>query len=452
MRVRARLGSGRRLDRLHHHILGAMEVAVQAVSPTVLIRRHLKIDHGMLRVDDLSLPLDSFRKIWVIGAGKASGGMAEAIEQLLGSRVSGGLVVLPNYLRPWPRSRRIVITRGTHPTPSEHNVRNAMRMLELIDEASRRDLVIVLISGGSSALMEYPMAGIRLADLSRTTDMLLESGARVEEINAVRKHLSRLKGGRLAEKLGEPQVLTLIISDVVGDRLDAIGSGPTAPDPTTYREAKKVLEKYNLWRNIPAPVSALIERGIGGIIAETPKDPRTFKRVKNVIVGNNRQSCLAAASHLKKMGYDAHVLSTSLVGEAKAVGRILGSITLDIRDSGLLSSPAVLISGGETTVTVNGRGKGGRNQELALAAAIMLDQSRGLVFGSLGTDGVDGPTNAAGAMVDGTTVARGHKRGLDPEKCLENNDSYTYFSAVGDLVRTGPTGTNVNDLMFMAAG
>lgn len=452
MRVRARLSSGRRLDRLHHDILRAMEVAVQAVSPTILCQSHLKVDHGILRVDGLSLPLDGFRNIWVIGAGKASGGMAESIEQLLRSRVSGGLVVVPSYLRPWPRSRRIVFTGGTHPTPSENNVRNARRMLELVDDASRRDLVIVLISGGSSSLMEYPMAGIKIEDLSRTTDMLLESGARIEEINAVRKHLSRLKGGRLAEKLGEPRVLTLIISDVVGDRLDAIGSGPTTPDPTTYREAKQVLEKYNLWRNIPARVSALIEQGIGGIIPETPKDPRTFRRVNNVIVGNNRQSCLAAAAHLKKMGYDAHVLSTSLVGEAKAVGRILGSITLDIRDSGLLSSPAVLISGGETTVTVNGRGKGGRNQELALAAAIMLDRSRGLVFGSLGTDGVDGPTDAAGAIVDGTTVARGHKRGLDPEECLENNDSYTYFSAVGDLVRTGPTGTNVNDLMFMAAG
>ncbi len=297
------------------------------------------------------------------------------------------------------------------------------------------------------------MERISLEDERKTTSLLLKSGASIHEINTVRKHISRVKGGRLAEAVDGARVLTLIISDVVGDQVDTIGSGPTAPDPTTYRDAVQVLEKYNLWTIIPNHVRKTIVAGINGVIAETPKPrDRSFRHVNNVLVGSNRESCRTAMAYLNRMGYDAQILTTRLVGKAREAGRILGSIATDIHDNGLpLSPPAALISGGETTVTVKGIGKGGRNQELALAAAISISGYEQIAVGSLATDGVDGPTDAAGAIADGTTVRRGNRLGMDAGEYLEKNDSYNYFRRLGDIIRTGPTGTNVNDIMIIAA-
>ncbi|HYY90606.1 MAG TPA: glycerate kinase [Candidatus Dormibacteraeota bacterium] len=454
MRVRARLNSDKTLDKLHRDVLHAMNKALDAADPRNIIKQHLRVDRGILRLDDATYSLKHFRRLFLIGGGKASGRMAEEVEKLLGPRLSGGLLIVPDYLRPWPKAHKIKFRLGTHPIPSRQNANAVSEMLDLVENPKRDDLIIVVLSGGASALLELPAAGISMEDEGKITSLLLKSGANIQEMNTVRRHLSRVKGGRLAELLHPAHVLTLIISDVIGDQLDAIGSGPTVADPTTYSDAKHVLTKYKLWSRIPQRVRRLIEEGLGGALADTPKPrDKSFQRVKNVIVGSNRQSCQAAVAHLRKAGYHAGVLSTHLVGEAREVGRILGSISTDLRDSqALLSPPAALVSGGETTVTVAGSGKGGRNQELALAAASAIEGTDHLVVGTLATDGVDGPTDAAGALVDGTTVGRGRSLGMDPEKFLANNDSYSYFLKLDDLVKTGPTGTNVNDITLILAG
>jgi glycerate-2-kinase len=429
-----------------------MNKALDAADPRIIIKQHLKVDGDKLRIEDTAYSLKDFHRLFLIGGGKASGFMAQEVEKLLGSRLNGGLVIVPDYLRPWPRARKIKFRPGSHPIPSRQNVDAVSEMLDLVKNPKRDDLIIVVLSGGASALLEFPAAGISLDDEGKITSLLLKSGANIQEMNNVRRHLSRVKGGRLAALLHPAHVLTLIISDVIGDQLDAIGSGPTAPDPTTYRDAKQILTKYRLWAKIPQQAQHLIQQGLKGALPDTPK-PRDqiFRLVRNVIIGSNRRSCKAAVAHMKRAGYHAGVLSTHLVGEAREVGRIVGSIGADLRDaSALLSPPSALVSGGETTVTIRGRGKGGRNQELALAAAIATDGSANLVVGTLATDGVDGPTDAAGALVDGTTVTRGRKLGMDPAKFLENNDSYNYFARLGDLVKTGPTGTNVNDITIIA--
>jgi len=324
----------------------------------------------------------------------------------------------------------------------------------LVENVSREDIVIVLLSGGGSALMPLPVQGISLNDEARVTSLLLKSGASIDEINTVRKHLSQIKGGRLAARLYPATVLTLIISDVVGDGIDAIASGPTTPDPTTFHDSEQVLKKYDLWSQIPKNARRVISAGLSGSIPETPKrNNKVFTRVHNVIVGNNRASCLAAASAMTKAGYKTQVLSIQITGEAREAGRIFGSIVRDIRDNSLpFAPPAALVAGGETTVTVRGKGKGGRNQELALAAAVRINRSDGVVVGSFATDGIEGQTDAAGALVDGTTITRGLKLEMNPDEFLRNNDSYHYFSRLEDLVITGPTGTNVNDIMILAVG
>jgi len=452
IQVHARLSSSRRLDKLHRDVLAAMDEALRTANPASIIRRHVKLYKDTFRVYKLSFPLKQ-RRIFVIGAGKASGCMAGEIERILGKRITGGLVIIPDYLRPRPYGHRIRYHPGTHPIPSQENAHGVAKILQLVKNSTAEDLIIVLLSGGASALMDYPLEGISLEDERKTTSLLLKSGASIHEINTVRKHISRVKGGRLAEAVDGARVLTLIISDVVGDQVDTIGSGPTAPDPTTYRDAVQVLEKYNLWTIIPNHVRKTIVAGTNGVIAETPKPrDRSFRHVNNVLVGSNRESCRTAMAYLNRVGYDAQILTTRLVGKAREAGRILGSIATDIHDNGLpLSPPAALISGGETTVTVKGIGKGGRNQELALAAAISISGYERIAVGSLATDGVDGPTDAAGAIADGTTVRRGNRLGMDAGEYLEKNDSYNYFRRLGDIIRTGPTGTNVNDIMIIAA-
>ena len=452
IQVHARLSSSRRLDKLHHDVLAAMDEALQTANPASIIRRHVKLDKDTFCVDKLSFPLKQGR-VFVIGAGKASGYMAEEIERILGGRIAGGIVIIPDYLRPRPRGHRIGYHLGTHPIPSQKNTQGVGQILRLVENSTAGDLIIVLLSGGASALMDYPSGGIGLEDERKTTLLLLKSGASIHEINTVRKHISRVKGGRLAEAVHGARVLTLIISDVVGDQVDTIGSGPTAPDPTTYLDAKQVLEKYNLWTRVPAQVKKTIEAGINRVLAETPKQrDKAFRYVNNIIVGSNRESCRAAASYLNKAGYHSQVFSTRIAGEAREAGRKLGSVATHLHDNGLpVSLPAALTSGGETTVTVKGNGKGGRNQELALAAAVSIDGYERIVVGSLATDGVDGPTDAAGAIADGTTVKRGKRLGMDAEDYLRKNDSYNYFRRLGDLIMTGPTGTNVNDIMIIAA-
>ena len=442
------------MGKIHRDVLAAMDEALAAANPARIIRKHLRLAGQVLHADSLRFRLKEYRRIFVIGGGKASGHMAEEVEKLLGEWITSGLVIIPDYVRPRPQGRRIRYRAATHPIPTRKGMASVLEMLNLVEDVSRDDMVIVLLSGGASALMPLPAEGMSLKYEARVTALLLKSGASIEEINTVRKHLSQVKGGRLAARLYPATVLSLIISDVVGDRIDAIASGPTAPDPTTYYDAKQVLQKYHLWPRIPERARKVITNGLAGSIPDTPKRrDKTFRQVRNLIVGNNRESCLAAAEAMTKAGYRTQILSIQITGEAKEAGRIFGAIARDIQDSApAFAPPAALVAGGETTVTVRGKGKGGRNQELVLAAAAEINGSDGIVVGSFATDGIEGQTNAAGAFADGKTLMRGLKLGMNPEQYLRNNDSYHYFSKLKDLVITGPTGTNVNDIMILAAG
>ena len=437
---------------MHQDVLDAMRDALAAADPARFIKAHLKLDEQTLRADNFRFTLEVYRRIFVIGGGKAAGRMAEAIERILGKWITGGLVIVPDYQ--WLRRQihGIQYRFASHPIPSRKGVEGVVAMLGVVQNVTRDDMVIVLLSGGGSALMPLPVEGVSLKDEASVTSLMLKSGARIEEINGVRKHLSQIKGGRLAERLYPATVLSLIISDVVGDKIDAIASGPTAPDPTTYRDAKNVLEEYDLWQRIPRRPRKVIADGIAGSIPETPKkESKAFERVHNIIVGTNQEARLAAASSMKEAGYRTQILPTQINGEARRVGRTFGSIANDIKNNPVpIPSPMALVAGGETTVTVHGKGRGGRNQELALAAAMKISGSDAVVIGSFATDGIEGDTDAAGALADGSTVKRGLRLGMDPRKYLENNDSYRYFSRLGDLIVTGPTETNVSDIMIVA--
>ena len=428
----------------------ALNEALQAADPHAIIRDNVNLRNSILRVSDFSLKLDEFERILVIGGGKASAGMALEIERILGNRITGGSVNIPDYAKPWPKSSRIVFNPATHPIPSQRGVLGVEKMLQLIGKASGKDLVICLISGGGSALMPQPAPGITLSNKRKTTELLLTSGANIHETNTVRKHLSGIKGGRLAEKLFPAMILSLIISDVVGDAFESIASGPTVPDDTTYQDAHKVLESHGLWTKVPESVCDHISKGMTGEVPETPKPGSTiFARVRNLLVGSNEHSCGAAARALRQRGYRTLVYSTKTQGESKEVGKTLSGLARDIRESQIpIAPPAAIVAGGETTVTVQGKGRGGRNQELALSAALSIQGLKGILVASIGTDGVDGPTDAAGAVADGTTIERAMRNGLDVKSFLDENDSYPFFKKLDDLIITGPTGTNVNDIMI----
>jgi glycerate-2-kinase len=414
----------------------------------------VKVRRNLLEIGTFSIKLSEFRRVLVIGGGKATAGMALEIEQILDGWITGGSVNIPAYTMPWPKGKKIDFNPASHPIPSEDGVRGVKNMLQLVGQPSEGDLVICLISGGGSALMPLPSAGLQLSDKQKTTNLLLKSGAKIDEINAVRKHISDLKGGRLAEKLYPATVLSLIISDVVGDKLESIASGPTVPDDTTYADAYTILQERGLWRKVPSSVRKRIQRGKEGKLPETPKrSSRIFKKVHNILVGTNKESCQAAAEVLEKRGYHSLILSTRLQGEAREVGKILAGICIGIRENQLpVPPPAALVAGGETTVTVHGKGRGGRNQELVLSAASSIRGNPAILVSSIGTDGVDGPTDAAGAVADGSTVERGLRRGLDADTYLGENNSHEFFKQLKDVIVTGPTGTNVNDILIAIVG
>jgi len=414
----------------------------------------VKVRRDELEIAALSFKLSEFRRVLVIGGGKATAGMALEIERILDGWITGGSVNIPTYTKPWPKSKKINFNPATHPIPSADGVRGVKNMLRLVGQPSEEDLVICLISGGGSALMPLPSMGLTLSDKQKTTNLLLKSGAKIAEINAVRKHISDFKGGRLAEKLHPATVLSLIISDVVGDKLESIASGPTVPDDTTYADACAILQEHGLWRTVPGSVRRRIQKGREGKVPETPKkSSRIFKRVHNVLVGTNEESCQAAAEALEKKGYHSLILSTRLQGEASEVGKVLASICADIHENHLPVAPrTAVVAGGETTVTVHGKGRGGRNQELVLSAASSIRGNPRILVSSIGTDGVDGPTNAAGAVADGNTVERALRVNMDPDSYLRENNSYQFFEKLRDLVITGPTGTNVNDIFIGIVG
>ena len=437
---------------LRKQAVAVFRAGLEAADPVAAVLRFLRVKQGKLLAGRRRYPLDAFDNVWVVGAGKASAEMARAVERVLGARIRGGLVnVKDGHLA---RLRRIELNECGHPVPDGRGVRGAERIAEIVRGAGKRDLIVCVISGGASALLPMPAAPIALEEKRATTALLLACGASIREINAVRKHISRIKGGQLARLAYPAQVLTLLVSDVVGDDLDVIGSGPTAPDASTFAGAQAILDKYGLRERVPAAVRERIERGVRGEIAETPKpgDP-AFERTTNLIVGSNRLAVDAAARKAHELGLRPAVLSTVIEGEAREVARMHAAIAREIRATGRpLKPPLCLISGGETTVTLRGNGLGGRNQEFVLAAAIDLAGIDRVEVLSGGTDGSDGPTDAAGAIADGATIERAERLGLDARRFLAENDSYHFFDALGDLLKTGPTGTNVMDLRLVLVG
>lgn len=443
-------GSTPKLRRLRRDAVDILEAALEAADPKRAVERSLHVEGRRLRVGVHTLDLAKYKRILVIGGGKASGRMAEAVEERLGPLIDHGLVIVPRGVEAGLRLSRIKARGASHPLPDAEGVRAVGEMLSLLEDVDEHTLILSVISGGGSSLITYPAMGVDLEELKETTSKLMLAGARINELNAVRKHLSAIKGGRLATKAYPATIVSLILSDVVGDPLDTIASGPTAPDTTTYRNAVDALKRYGLWEGTPPSVRRRLEAGLRGEVEETPKpgDP-VFGRVLNVVVANNYTAASNALRRAEALGYNTLLLSTRVEGEARIVGQIYASIAQEALSTGHpIGPPAVIIAGGETTVTVKGPGRGGRNQELALASSMALAGLEAVVT-SLATDGVDGPTDAAGAVVDGSTLERAEALGLDPMEYLDMNDSYSFFKVLGDLIETGPTGTNVNDIALI---
>lgn len=434
------------LHRARKIALQSLEYALQAVDPETLMHRKFCVNNSNLTIDKYTFDLKQFNDVYVVGGGKASGIMAEVVEEVLGTRITAGAINVPHGSK--HKTNIIKVNGANHPIPDQEGVKGARYIISLADQATEKDLIICLVSGGGSSLMPLPREGISLEDKRTITSALLKSGAAINEINTVRKHISALKGGWLAKKAYPATVINLTLSDVICDPLDAIASGPTVPDHTTFADAQHILKKYKLWVNAPASIHKVIYEGVKGIVAETPKaeDP-AFKKVYNIVIGNNKTASTAAREYLEQEGLNALVLSTTQEGEAKNAGAKLADLALKIAALGEpLDKPAAVITGGETTVIVKGKGIGGRNQELTLAAALKIKGVENCVVASLNTDGIDGPTDAAGAIADGYTLARAEQQKIDAEKFLTDNNSYTFFSTLGDLIITGATGTNVNDI------
>jgi hydroxypyruvate reductase len=438
--------------KLRNQALRIFKAALGASDPVTAIRRHVRVSGNALVAARRRYRLDSFRRVFVIGAGKAGAAMAQAVERLLGNRIAAGWInVKYGHLA---KLRRIELHECGHPVPDEAGVRGAGRIAAIAEQAGEDDLIVCLISGGASALMPAPAPPITLEEKQAVTRLLLASGANIHEVNAVRKHISRLKGGQLARLASPATVLSLMLSDVIGDDLDVIGSGPTAPDASTFQAARAVLEKYGLLDKAPQSVRERIERGVAGEIPETPKhSEKLFLRVQNLVVGSNALAVAAAAAEARRLGLRPLVLSTRIEGETRDVARMHAAIAREVIASGRPARPPLcLVSGGETTVTLRGGGLGGRNQEFVLAAAIDLAGLERVAVLSAGTDGTDGPTDAAGAIATGRTVWRAQAAGLDPARFLADNDSYHFFEALGDLLKTGPTNTNVMDVRLILVG
>ncbi len=421
-----------------------------AVDPVWAVRRSVKRVGPVIQVGRNQYDLRNYARVVTVGAGKAATRMGAALENLLRNRLGLGLVVVKyGHVT---ETRMIEVLEAGHPLPDRSGQKAAERLLGLVRELAPNDLLFVLLSGGASSLLPMPAAGLTLADKQQTTQLLLRSGATIREINTVRKHLSAIKGGRLAAAT-RARVVSLILSDVLGDDLGTIGSGPTTPDQTTYEDAWKILRRYRLRAAVPARVRTHLAGGVRGAEEETPKPGSSlFRRVQNYVIGNNSAAVEAVAQAARQSGFRPLVLSTSLIGEAKEAAKVFGAIAREIVASGRpVRRPACVVAGGELTVTVRGSGRGGRAQEFALAASLEIAGLPKVWIAAFATDGTDGPTDAAGAVVDGQTVARAQRVGLNPHELLLENNAYRFFKKVGGHIITGPTGTNVNDLHLLIA-
>ncbi|MSV28903.1 MAG: glycerate kinase [Bryobacterales bacterium] len=438
---------------MREHARAIFAAAVKAADPVEAVLRHLRVEGGELIAGTARFPLSRFRRIRVIGAGKAGATMAQAVERVLNGRVEGGLVnVKYGHLAP---VAKVELNECAHPVPDEAGVEGAKRIAAIARDADEGDLLLCVISGGGSALLPLPAAPVTLEEKQRVTGLLLECGATIHEINAVRKHISDVKGGQLARLAFPATVISLMLSDVIGDDLDVIGSGPTAPDASTWQTARDVLNKFGIWERVPESVRARIESGMGGGIADTPKaGDVSLARTENLVVGSNLLAVEAAAAKARELGYQAVILSTFIEGETRDVARMHAAIAKQtVRFGQPVAPPVCLISGGETTVTLGeGHGLGGRNQEFALAAALDIAGLENVVILSGGTDGTDGPTDAAGALADGFTVKRAADRGCAAKDALAWHDAYPFFKTLDDLLKTGPTNTNVMDVRLVLVG
>jgi hydroxypyruvate reductase len=435
--------------------------ALKAADPREAVGKALKIDGGRLCCTGGEgggggeYDLDSFSRVLVVGAGKGTAPMAEAAEEILGDRIDDGVIIVKyGHTRPLKRIRQF---EASHPLPDELGVAATGELLKMLEGTDESTLVVCMLSGGASALLVCPPEGVSLTEVRSATGLLLSSGADINELNTVRKHLSRVKGGRLAEAAHPATLLTLIISDVIGDRLDTIGSGPTVPDSTTFADAVGVLKRYSLKEKVPESVRRVLMGGASGRLPDTPKGAEPFfKKTFNVIAASNREALSKAGEKARALGFSTKTLTSSLDGTARDAARRLADTarkTLASLKPG--DMPVCLLSGGETTVVVTGPGRGGRNQELALAFALEIEGFSGIRLLSAGTDGTDGPTDAAGAVVSGQTAATARALGVDPVKHLDENDSYGFFSVLDELtgekthLKTGPTGTNVMDIQII---
>ena len=432
-------------------ILGIIGKAVAAADPHEAVRRHLSRSGSRLVAGGTEYDLESFDRLVVIGAGKASAPMAVAAEEILGDRLTVGVVVVKEGHA--ESTRQIDIVEASHPEPDSRGAEGARKILDIVSAASPESLIIAVFSGGGSALLPLYPEDIDFDDMRDLTSLLLRCGATINEINAVRKHLSLVQGGRIAQAAGGATIVSLLVSDVVGNPIDVIASGPTCADPSTFTEALSVLEKYELTELAPVRPVERLKRGARGEIDETPKpgDP-ALQNVTHLIIADNDLAATSAAAAATQAGFRSKIITTHLEGEAREVARVLGAIAKDLVLQGRpVSPPSCLILGGETTVTVTGNGKGGRNQEMALAAAIAIQGLRDVAILCFGTDGNDGPTDAAGGLVDGNTISRAGSVGMDASQYLAENNSYEFLRAVDALVVTGPTRTNVNDLAVVFA-
>ena len=435
------------------------QACVARVDPYRMLIERVKVDrhlHVRMETEEVRVDLADIRRIVVVGGGKAAAPMARAMEELLGERLSDGVIAIkPGHSTALKRIRSI---EAGHPVPNDGSVHAGREILRVCDEADAHTLVIGLYSGGGSALMAAPVAGVSLEDKQEVTRLLLGCGATIQEVNAVRKHLSAIKGGRLAARTSPARSLNLFLSDVVGDRLDTIASGQTTWDQTTFAEAGGVLRRYGIMARVPPAVRAEIEAGEQGQRPETPKQAAPeLQSVHNVLIGTLRAGLVAAADTARALGYQTTLLSARITGEAREVARFYLGMALDLANQPLqFQRPACIIAGGETTVTLTGDGKGGRNQEMALAFVAGLGEERPdaiqeVYFLSAATDGNDGPTDAAGAFADSALLEAGRQAGLDPWDYLARSDSYHYFQQLDGLLRPGPTNTNVCDLQIILA-
>ena len=431
--------------------------ALRRVDPYEMIIRSMSVENDTLVISHgagtLREDLRSYRDIMVLGIGKASSKMGMAMEEILGERISRGAVVT-KYGHAEPL-KSIQVMQAVHPIPDKNSVAGARALFDLASGADEKTLIINLVSGGGSALFSLPPEGISLKDKQAATKVLLESGADIGEINCIRKHLSQVKGGLFARAAFPARMINIILSDVVGDRLDTIASGIAVPDDTTYDQALDIVNRYHIRDRLPASVVDYLESGKKGEVPDTPKqgDP-VFDRVLNILLGNNLAACIAARDHGVSLGYRAVLLTSTLTGEAREAAKFFAAIARDIRKGTAdFARPALILAGGETTVTIRGTGKGGRNQEMVLSFLNEFSGNQtgleGIYFLSAGTDGTDGPTDAAGALIGPDLLHEAARLGLNPGAYLGNNDSYHFFEQAGGLFITGPTNTNVCDIQLM---